>query len=506
MQGVSDPNRQLTDAAALVGHLVRPGSVEAFLAEHRHRLFPDSMFEDLFPSRRGRPSVPADVIATVMVLQSLRQLSDREALSELRYNLAWKVAAGIPVTDEGFDPSVLVYWRNRLRESGAPDRVFDAVRSLVAATGVLAKRTARVLDSTVLDDAVVRQDTVMQLASQLRKVARLIPGVAGLTLSGPSADTSGKPICDWDDPADVERVVSRLVNTAIDVVAHLDGVELSDEQADSVGLLWLLCGQDVEVGDRPGTWRIAWGTARDRVISVVDPDARHVHKTTTVYRDGYKAHIAAEPETGLITAATLTAGNVPDAVAAPDLLAGEEAGLTVLGDSAYGSGELREHLDAAGHQTVIKPPVLRPAVPGGFTIDDFDIDTSTATCPAGHTVTITTGGTANFTKHCDRCPLRRRCTSARVGRILKINPHHRHLRDARRQATTREFWDTYTTLRPMGERSIAWLVRGAARKVRYRRLERNQHWLLLRVAAVNLKRLLALGLTRTDTGWTLALT
>src|SRR5262249_38720461 len=147
---------------------------------------------------------------------------------------------------------------------------------------------------------------------------------------------------------------------------------------------------DVEVGARPGTWRIAEGTARDRVVSVHDPDARHVHKTTRDYRDGYKAHVAVEPVTGIITAATLTPRNRADAQAAPELLAGEDGARTVFGDSAYGTGELREHLAEAGHLTVIKPPVLRPAVPGGFSVDDFDIDTAagTVTCPAGHVVTI----------------------------------------------------------------------------------------------------------------------
>jgi len=71
VQGSSDPNRELLDAQALVGHLVPAGTVYAFLAEHRQRLFPDELFADLFGSGRGRPSVPAEVIATVLVLQSL---------------------------------------------------------------------------------------------------------------------------------------------------------------------------------------------------------------------------------------------------------------------------------------------------------------------------------------------------------------------------------------------------------------------------------------------------
>ncbi len=128
MQGRSDPDRQLLDASALCRHLVADDSVHAFLADHRHQLFPDVMFEDLFPSGRGRPSVPADVIATVMVLQALEGLSDRDAAAALRTNIAWKVAAGLALDDEGINYSVLTYWRTRLRQSERPERIFDAAR------------------------------------------------------------------------------------------------------------------------------------------------------------------------------------------------------------------------------------------------------------------------------------------------------------------------------------------------------------------------------------------
>src|SRR5581483_8464917 len=140
MQGTSDPNRELLDVAALCGHLIPAGSVHAFLAEHRRELFPDELFADLFPSGRGRPSVPADVIATVMVLQALEGLSDRDAAGELRTNIAWKVAAGLSLTDAGFHPTVLTLWRNKLRASQRPERIFDAVREVIDATGVLKGR------------------------------------------------------------------------------------------------------------------------------------------------------------------------------------------------------------------------------------------------------------------------------------------------------------------------------------------------------------------------------
>ena len=123
MQGSSRPDRKLVDAASLCSHLVKQGSVYAFLAEHRQKLFPDDMFADLFPSDRGRPSVPADVIATVMVLQALEGLSDREACRQLETNISWKVACGLGIADEAFHPTVLVLWRNKLRASERPERM-----------------------------------------------------------------------------------------------------------------------------------------------------------------------------------------------------------------------------------------------------------------------------------------------------------------------------------------------------------------------------------------------
>src|SRR3954471_4249840 len=240
VQGSSDPNRELLDAAALVGHLVPAGSVYAFLAEHRHRLFPDELFTDLFRSGRGRPSVPADEIATVMVLQSLEGLSDRDALQALRTDLRWKVAAGLTLDGEGFHPTVLTLWRNKLRRSDRPERVFDAVRDVVAATGVLSGRTRRALDSTLLDDAVATQDTVTQLVSALRRVRQAVPAAAAVAVSAHDYETPGKPLCAWDDPAARDELVTGLVNDATAILAAVDGPAVDDDQQRLVGLLALV--------------------------------------------------------------------------------------------------------------------------------------------------------------------------------------------------------------------------------------------------------------------------
>jgi hypothetical protein len=455
---------------------------------------------------RSHPSVPAEVVATVMVLQALEGLSDREAISALRRDIAWKVACGLRLDDEGFHPTVLVYWRARLRASERPRRIFEAVRQVVEQTGVLTGRGRRVLDSTILADAVATQDTVTQLVAAIRRVRRLVSGARDVQVTAHDYDRPGKPQCAWDDPQAAQALVSGLVNDALAVLVAVGEVDLDIEQAEAVALLALVAGQDVEPGTRPGSWRIARRVAKDRVISTVDPQARHARKTSAARRDGYKGHLAAEPETGLVTECALTAAAAPDGPTGVGLLGAEQPGLEVLADSAYGGGETRAALRAAGHRQTIKPLPLQSAVPGGFTIHDFRIDRQAGIlrCPAGATAPITSSGRASFARECPSCPLRRRCTTAKGGRTIHLHPHEDELRAARRQAVTRSFQASYRRWRPMVERSIAWLVADGCRRVPYRGIERNQLWWSVRVAAVNLRRLLVLGLARRDQSWVLA--
>jgi IS5 family transposase len=501
--GHGDPNREFLDAAALCRQLVPEGTVEAFLADHRRELFPDEMFEDLFISRRGRPSIPADVVASVMVLQALEGLSDRDAARALRDRISWKVAAGLALDDEGFDFSVLTYWRTRLRTSESPERIFDAVRSVVDATGVLKGKTRRALDSTLLDDAVATQDTVTQLIAAIRRVRRVVPGALDVVLNGHDYDQSGKPVIAWDDTQAKAELVNALVRDALALLAALEVPDHDTDASTALGLLALVAGQDVEQ-DEDGTWKIAQRVSKDRIISTVDPESRHMHKSRSEYRDGYKAHIAVEPETGLITAGALTPANVSDAKTALELVAEEPGGLEILGDSAYGSGDTRAELRAGGHRQLIKPIPLQRAVPGGFSRDDFTIDYAlrTVTCPAGVTVVISPKGNAAFATKCRGCALRHRCTTAKDGMHLTIHPHDNELSAARAQWRAGEGLDDYRQWRPMVERSIAWLVARGNRRVRFRGVEKNQLGLSLRLAALNLRRMVNLGLDH-DGEWLL---
>ena len=520
MQGRSESQRDLLDVESVAGHLLKPGSVFGFLAGHRRELFPDAMFADLFPSGRGRPSVPAEVMASVIVLQALHGLSDAETVDAVTFDLRWKAACGLPVTAGAFHATTLTYWRRRLAVSDRPDRIFEAVKAVVAATGVLTGRTRRALDSTVLDDAVATQDTVTQVIAAIRRVARDVPGAAAVIAVHCGAHDyrqAGKPAIAWDDEAARAALVDALVADAHRLLGHLPEQELGPKAAEAVALLALIAGQDVEPVEgsdgTDGRWRIARRVAPDRIISTVDPDARHAHKTVSRRQDGFKAHLAIEPDTGIITGCALTKASgldrdglpVSEARTGLDLLADEAAPMTVLADSAYGSGEFRAELAERGHADRVNPAPTRAAMPGGFTVDDFTVDpvAGTATCPNGLTRTISRAGYATFGAACTNCPLRARCTRSRTGKSLKVRPHDALQRAARRAARDPDWQAEYRQHRPMAERSIAWLVRGN-RKVRYRGVINNDHWLRHRAAALNLRRLLALGLNRHHATWTLA--
>jgi len=141
-------------------------SVYALLNRERDRLFPDEMFADLF-SDRGRRSVPPCVVATVMVLQRLEGLSDREAVDRYAFDARWRYAAGVGGYDgDGwaqFAHTVLVDLRARLAASTDPRRIFRVALDAAAAAGLVGIK--RVLDSTPLYDAVATMDTITLIRS-----------------------------------------------------------------------------------------------------------------------------------------------------------------------------------------------------------------------------------------------------------------------------------------------------------------------------------------------------
>jgi hypothetical protein len=503
-----------------------PASIYRLLHHERDQLFPDELFADLYV-QHGRRSVPPSILAVVMVLQRLEGCSDREAVDRFAYDLRWRYAAGVDDEQPGFVHTVLVELRARLRASADPDRIFQVTCELARQAGLVGVR--RVLDSAPLLDAVATQDTVTLLRGAIRGLLRACPAelaalVRAVLVRDDDYAGGGKPVCDWDDAAAREQLVDALFSDGYRALGALRGRTVGPEVAQAAELLAMVIGQDIEE-TADGRFVIAQGVAPDRVISVVDPQARHGHKTGARGFDGYKGHVAIDPDSEVITAAEVGAANTGDAAMAGALLADLPAAVdpsapaeqataataelapVVYGDAAYGTAALLTDLDQRGITAMTK--VAAPTAPHGhFTKQRFriDLEQGTVTCPARLQVPIVParqgGGVARFGRACAVCPLALSCTSSAAGRTITIHPHEARLQAARRRQDSTWRAD-YRAHRPTVERKLAHLLRRrhGGRRARVRgRLRVTQDWRLL-AAAVNLARFAVLGVHSGPGGW-----
>jgi hypothetical protein len=375
------------------GPRVSATSIYALLHRDGHRLFPDDDFADLFQDV-GRASVPPRIVAVVMVLQRLEGLSDREAVDRFTFDLRWKYAAGGLAYDHpGFVHTVLVDMRARLRQSARPNRIFEVAMDVARGAGLVGRK--RVLDSTPLYDAVATQDTVTLVRSAIRTLLRVAPAALAPELRAScqrddASEAPGKPACAWDAAEAREARIDALARDAYAILAALEGRALDAEVQQAAQLLATVVGQDLEQTE-DGTFRIARRVAPNRVISTVAPETRHGHKTAARGFDGYKGHVAIDPDSELITATEVTPGNAADGAAAEALLAdvrsppspaptarptdaarGEAPNgavpaplepVEVYGDASYGTAELVEKIEAAGAVANVK--VQGPSAPSG---------------------------------------------------------------------------------------------------------------------------------------------
>jgi hypothetical protein len=503
-----------------------PTSIYALLHRESHRLFADEAFADLF-QEIGRHSVPPRIVAVVMVLQRLEGLSDREAVDRFSFDLRWKYAAGgLSFDHPGFVHTVLVDMRARLRSSERPNRIFETAMKVAREAGLVGRK--RVLDSTPLYDAVATQDTVTLIRSAIRGLLRVVDEVQRVELRGACQrdddyTAPGKPVCDWDDQTAREALIDALARDAYAILALLDGrAALSPQIAEAARLLATVVGQDLEQRD-DGVFRIARRVAKDRVISTVDPQTRHGHKTAARGFDGYKGHVAIDPDSEIITATEVTPGNAGDGSVADALLADvfspstKEASPTeapfspveIYGDAAYGTADLVEKIEAVGAEANVKVQAP-PARTGHFGKDAFriDLDAETVTCPAGVLVQIRKtsdgGGLAEFASWCASCALRACCSEAKAGRTVALHPKEATLQRTRARQSAADWRARYRATRPKVERKLAHLMfrRHGGRRARMRGCERIRDDFALLGAAHNLVRLARLGVRHPGASWT----
>ena len=221
---------------------------------------------------------------------------------------------------------MLTLWRARLRNSSAPERVFNAVRAVVAETGVLSGRNRRVLDSTVLDDAVATQDTVTMITAQIRRCRRLI-AQARETVVSHNYEQPGRPSCDWGDPQSRSGLINGLVaDEGWGVLKSVAGAVLDPEQTDAVGLLAMVVGQDTEPDPRPG------GEMADRPPggSRIGPSRWSTPKLGTPAKLGRSVGTVTKrtsppnPTPGSSPPVTFTSANTPDGAIGVKMLEDED--------------------------------------------------------------------------------------------------------------------------------------------------------------------------------------
>jgi len=479
--------------AAVLARPLPEGSFFGLLAEHGDRIVRDGDFAECYSPRMGRPSIPPSLLAKVMLLQHRTGASDEQAMECVAWDLRWKVAVGLAVDHEGWHPTSLTKFRARLLLHDKEQLALENTLRLAEEIGMLEGTAEQIIDSTPMLGAAETQDTVRLVRHGVRK---LLDAVAATDedaavrldhgLQFDYARPGEKPDCHWRVKAERERMLTRVAQDAERALRAVDQADelLGDETVtEAYRLLRDLIGQDFD-SDDDGVPRLHRGTRPDRIISTVDPEMRHGRKSSQTRFDGYKLSAAAtntaEP---LITAVDVAPAGESDGPQAKHLIDAQpepRRPKRVLGDTAYGNGPVRAELAERGVD-VLAPVPQGKVVKGRLGKHDFqiDIDAGTVTCPAGHTVAISTSKTgfrgANFSRAtCAGCPLKATCCPGRARRQINLTEHENLLIAARRAlADTDTDTDTDTAehlrrTRPRIERLLGLLAaRYGARKSRY---------------------------------------
>ncbi len=508
MLGTVDRQGSLLGVDSLLARLFEgdDDSFYARLAAHGDEIICDEDFAGCYAAGRGRPSIPPSLLMRAVLCQIRDDVSDREAARRAAKDLDWKRALGIEADEIPFHHTTLSVFRSRLLVNDTDGAVLNRTVERAVAAGVFAKKVLAIADSTGVMGAAAVADTYELLR---QAIAKLI-GAAGGPKMLPArlrkqarAYVRGKADIDWADRQARRMELDALVCTAREL---LTSTATDDGCADARELLGRIIDQDIdEDPDDQGGPAIRQGVARDRVVSVVDQEMRHGRKSHSSRVDGYKAHVLTEHDHEFVLAVSATPANVPDGPEAAALVqAATNAGVAVrevLGDTAYGDGDTRVAVEAAGAKVTAK--TQPPATTGKFLKTDFVIDPETlsARCPAGE-ITGAVRWTRDHKRRsipvlqfepdvCNACSLRERCTTSPAGRKVTLNFHEARLQAARaeqqRPSTRRKL-----KRRALVERKLAELKMHGMGKARYRGQRKVLLQIRLTATVVNIKKLFTL--------------
>ena len=568
MLGRESSQQSFLDASWSAESLLEGEGFYELLYREGPRLYPDEWFADCYDDSTGRPSVPPGRMMKLLLLQTYEGLSDREARERMAFDLRWKAVLGMGVDEGPVAQATLVHFRARLQLHDKLEAAFERFLERAVEVGLLDPEEVQVVDSTAVWGRGAVEDTYNLIGSAVRKLlgvtaesrgvsAETVAAEVGLELT-PSAEEGslkGRAELDWSEEEERRAFLNEVVGEARALLRETAEEQAADpEVREAAELLARLLRQDLEPADdeppqeepegpersqgsgpsseagesEPASdalselpddpvleagraVEIRRGVARERVVSVHDPEMRHGHKSRKRRWDGYKAHVSVSAESEFVTAVEVTPANQKDADVAPELMdQQEEAGLAPdvqVGDMAYSPMELRAAARKRGTEIVARVP---PATAAGdrFSKEDFELDleAGTATCPAGEVTDRWYGrkgeGGGYFAfdgATCAACPLREQCTGkdpekmreTGYGRSVSVHARERLLQEARAEEETEHF-QQLISLRPVVERKIAHLRRFGLRQARYLGAAKTEFQARATALVANLARMAAL--------------
>jgi IS5 family transposase len=523
MLGKRSPQDDLFDADHQYLSFVGTDSFYAYLSRHRHELFRDDDFASLYCLTNGRTSIPPSVMACALLLQWYDNVSDQEAVDRATFDLRWKVALGLQMQEEPFAKGTLWLFRTQLIVHQQARALFELSLKHARQHGYFKSRTMTVaLDTTPIFGKGAVEDTYNLLAESLRQVLHVLAGLDQTPFEQYAAEHDlrrytepsfkGTVAIDWDNQKDRDHVLQALVvdcDRVLDLArraltAYAAQSDEAKQIVEATELLAKILAQDVRRLPS-GEATLIDGVAPDRIVSVHDPEMRHGRKSVSQRFNGYKAALAADTQSQLVTAVEVLEASQHDSTSAEKLLEQTEQATdakvqTVLGDSAYGTAEQR--IVSQEHERTLIAPVPKAPSTGRFTKEDFTIDltTDTVVCPAGKSTSlwyadsVTTkrgkvfrGKGFRFSADdCGTCPLSPQCLKPGAKwRSIRVHEHEAVLQAAKQFQRTDEFRTRYRE-RVVVEHRIARLVQVGLRKARYFGKAKTLFQLAMTAAVANL--------------------
>jgi hypothetical protein len=450
----------------LCSRMKAAGKLYVFLRGVRHELFDEATQQQLEAIHselpRGTPPVPASQMAMAMLLQAYAKLSDAEATRHAEMDAAWRMVLGTLDADEPlFSKTTLVRYRAAFVAQGFDQLLLRrTVEVARARKGFDARKLSKLrlaIDSAPLEGAGRVEDTINLLGRALQVIVNVVAVLlmmtpeavrqrAGLTLLSGS---SLKAMLDlnWGDPDARDDAAERILKEA----------ERLEQWAQSEGRTWILSDslvakareqfarieqQDLEHA-ADGRVHIVQGVAKERQISISDPEMRHGHKSRSVHINGFKRYEAVDLDSGAVLEAVVLPANRPeqegaDKMQATVLTYGEVGAVYV--DRAFLPSLVVTQTAAAGGEVVCRP------YSGGkserFTKRDFaiDMERGTVKCPAGNIVQLRAKSAHFSVTVCQNCPLREDCIGEGKsgGRSVAIHPQEALLQELQELPKTAE--------------------------------------------------------------------